>query len=139
MEIVSLLGPDFPDYDAEFRRLADSESAYEACVGRMMLELLDSLRRDAIGPRLFASTLLNRELWLQYSAPNGASAIITVAIDHPDYGRLEDGLPRFHYRLSYIRSSSDSTDRLPIEERARSVETAREFVREAIRETRLMP
>lgn len=136
MEIVSLLG-DSPGYDAEFRSLAASESPYDACVGRMMLDLLDLLRQDAIGPRLFASAHINRELRLQYSAPNGASAMITVTIDHPDYGPCENGLPRCHYRLSYkIRSTNDAINRETVEERARNVETACAFVREAIRESR---
>ncbi len=83
----------------------------------MMLGLLDALTRDASGPMLFASIHQDRELWLQYSAPNGASAMITATIDSPDYGPLEHGLPRFHYRLSYrVRASNEIEDQLPIEE-----------------------
>ena len=55
-------------------------------------------------------------------------------IDRPDDGPLENGLPRFHYRLSYrIRSSSDTTDRPIIEYRVRSVASAVEIVRQQFR------
>ena len=77
-----------------------------------MLDLIDSLRRDAVGPTLFATPHLNRELWLQYSAPNGDSVMITVTIDHPDYAPLENGLPSFHYRLSRTIQDSNKANLL---------------------------
>lgn len=141
MEIVSLIEPGTRDYEGPFRSLAGSAAAYDARVGRMMLDLLDAIRRDAVGPRVFAFAHTNRELSLQYySASNGASAMIRIAIDRPDCGPLEDELPRFHYRLDCrIKSSNDAIARPLIEERARSLETACAFVREAIRDARAVP
>jgi hypothetical protein len=141
MEIVSLIEPGSRDYEGPFRSVASSAAAYEARVGGMMLDLLDAVRRDSIGPRLFAFAHTNRELWLQYySASNGASAMIRITIDRPDYGPLEDGLPRFHYRLDYrIKSSNGAIARPLIEQRAHSVETACAFVREAISDARALP
>ena len=141
MEIVSLIAPGSSDDEGPFRSLASSAAAYDARVGRMMLDLLDAIRRDSIGPRLFASVHTDRELLLQYySASNGASAVIKIAIDRPDCGPVGDGLPRFHYRLDYrIKSSNDAIARPLIEERARSVEAACAFVREAIGDARAVP
>lgn len=139
MEIVNLTGPDSPNFDAEYQRLANSDSAYDARVARMMLDFLAALRREPIGPRLFASRILN-ELWLQYSAPGGASVLVAVTVDRPDYGPLDDGLPQFHYRLSYkLRSSADVEEQRPVEERARCIESACEFVGVAIAEARDLP
>tara|TARA_R110002072_G_scaffold303123_1_gene494631 strand:- start:34243 stop:34659 length:417 start_codon:yes stop_codon:yes gene_type:complete len=138
MEIVNLPGADSPNFDAEYQRLANSDSAYDARVARMMLDFLAALRREPIGPRLFASHILN-ELWLQYSAPGGASILVAVTVDSPDYGPLDDGLPQFHYRLSYKLRSSNDEEQLPVEERARSIESACEFVGVAIAVARDIP
>lgn len=137
MEIVGLLRRNF---EAPLHERAQSDSPFEARVAHMLLNLLDALRRDAIGPCLFASYHLERDLWLQYSAPNGAHCMITVTIDRPDYGPLDNGLPRFHYRMTYlIKRGANDRDLPVIEERIRSVESAQEFVRHAISETRNVP
>lgn len=137
MEIIALIPRDF---EAALHERSKSDSPYEARVAHMLGGLLDVLRRDAIGPRLFASYHLQREIFLQYFAPNGSHCMITVAIDSPDYGPLENGLPRFHYRMTYQLKRKIDDRRLPlIEERVHSVESASEIVRQAILEARKLP
>lgn len=138
MEIVGL--PPKRDFETELRTRAGSGSAYDARIAGLLLDLLDALRGDAIGPRVFVSYHLDRELWLHYRGPNDAHCLITVTLDRPDYGPLENGLPRFHYRMTYrITGSTHNRDQPTIEQRARSVESAVEFVWQAIRETRMLP
>ncbi|MBM3968206.1 MAG: hypothetical protein FJ308_24575 [Planctomycetes bacterium] len=137
MEIVALLAPDF---ETALDERAKSGSAYDARIARLLLDLLDALRHEPIGPRLFASFHLDRDLWLQYRSPNNAHCMITIKMDRPDYGPLVDGLPLFHYRMTCQTTDSTESKVGPIlEDRTRSVDSAVEFVRNAIRETRLLP
>lgn len=137
MEIVSLLPADF---EATLHRRARSDSQYDARIARLLLDLLDALKREPIGPRVFASFHLDRDLWLQYRSPNNAHCMITITMDRPDYGPLVDGVPLFHYRMSCkITDSSQNQTRPTQTDRTRSVDSAVEFVRNAIRETRLLP
>jgi hypothetical protein len=137
MEIFALLEPDF---ETALYERAQSDSAYDARIARLLLELVDSLRHEPIGPRLFASYVLDRELWLQYRSPSNASCMITVTMDRRDYGPLVDGLPLFHYRLACQKTDSNENQIRPtLEDRTRSVDSAVEFVRNAIRETRMLP
>ena len=106
----------------------------------MMLELLDALRRDVIGPRLVASKGLlwqeYPELLLSYSDGHGHRTMVGTTIDYKDRSPLVDGLPLLHYRLrrhpSWPEPSVDSRDEL----RTRDVRTACEFISEAIRDCR---
>jgi len=132
MEIVDLLGRS-NEFEATFRELALSDAPYHAAIGNMMVDLLDSLRRDPFDGTVHAShhpDLGSPELWLQYSVPNGSSVMITVSVDRPDYGPLTNGLPRFHYRLAY--RLGDSTDHLPTEHRTPVLQEAHDFIRHAI-------
>ncbi len=130
MEIVSLLGQSHDEYESPFRDLAESDVAYDARVGEMMLALIDTLRGDPLGVTIHASHHPDIELWLQYSVPDGAHVMISATVDRPDFGPLTDGLPNFHYRLSY--RIGDATDRLPTEHRASTLPDAHEFIRDAI-------
>lgn len=137
MEIVALIEPNF---ETALHERTQSDSAYDARVAQLLLDLLDGLRHEPVGPQLFASFHLDRDLWLQYYAPNKAHCMITITMDHPDYGPLADGLPLFHYRMTC--KMTDSTERQigPMQEdRTRSVDSAVELVRNAIRETRMLP
>jgi hypothetical protein len=137
MEIVGLRAVDF---ESALRERAQAESAYDARVARLLLDLVEGLRREAMGPRLFASYHVDRDLWLQYRSANGAYCMVTVAMDRPDYGAIENGLPRFHYRMTYRITAGDGRGQdAAVEERCRSVESAVEFVSEAISETRKFP
>jgi hypothetical protein len=137
MEIFSLLKPNF---EATLRERTVSDSAYHARVAQLLLDLLESLRREPIGPRVHASYHLDRDLWLQYRAPNNARCMITITIDRPDYGPLVDGLPVFHYRMCcQMTDSSENGNPQKDEDRTRCIDSAVEFVRNAIRETRMLP
>ena len=137
MEIIALLQPSF---EIALKERAQSDSAYDAKFARHLLELLDALRSEPIGPQLFASYHLDRDLWLQYCSPNNAHCMITVTMDRPDYGPLVDGLPVFHYRMTCQKTdSSERQIRPALEDRTRNIDSAVEFVRQAIRETRMLP
>ena len=121
----------------KFRRQRESGTPYETRIAELQLNLLDSLERGPVGPRLSVSTGIGNEMWISYSSPDGASASIVVDIDRPDYGPLVNGLPRFHYRIkSSIRHAGDDQWSPEKEERIRSVESAYEFIRRVIVETR---
>lgn len=137
MEIIALLQPSF---ETALSERAQSDSAYDAKFARHLLELLDALRREPIGPQLFASYQLDRDLWLQYRSPNNARCMIAITMDRSDYGPLVDGLPVFHYRMTCQKTDSTERQIRPtLEDRTRSVASAVEFVRQAIRETRMLP
>jgi hypothetical protein len=137
MEIIALLEPSF---ETALKVRAQSDSAYDAKSARHLLELLDALRHEPNGPQLFASYHLDRDLWLQYRSPNKAHCMITITMDRPDYGPLVDGLPVFHYRMTCEKTdSTEKKIRPTLEDRTRSVDSAVEFVRNAIRETRILP
>ena len=141
MQIVDLFAPESPQFDAPFRCLADSDSPTNVRVGRMMLDLLDELRKLPAGPILYAHAHNDRELWLAYTAPDRrSSTTLKVAIDSKDYSSLENGLPRFHYRLAFdVMSRTDSQERRSVEDRVHSVQSAFEFVTTAIEQTRHQP
>ena len=137
MEVVELIRSDF---ESALHDRAHSDSAYHARIARLLMDLLEALRQEPIGPKLFASYHLDRDLWLQYRSPHSARFMITVTIDRPDYGPLVDGLPLFHYRMTCkITDSTGNQTRPTQEDRSRSVDSAVEFVRNAIRETRMLP
>jgi hypothetical protein len=137
MEIIALLQPSF---ETALNERARSDSAYDAKFARHLLELLDTLRHEPIGPQLFASYHRDRDLWLQYRSPNNAHCLITITMDRPDYGPLVDGLPVFHYRMTCQKTDSTKRQiRHTLEDRTRSIVSAVEFVRKAIRETRMLP
>ena len=138
MEIIDLINPDWPDFDASFRRVAESASPREARIGRMMLDLLESLRQSLPGTLFYASVSGNEELWLSYCVPGqSAATMIKIAVDAPDYGPLENGLPRFHYRLSYkFNPPGGDWAGLPTEERLHSVQAACQFVVAAVEQAR---
>jgi len=134
---MDIVGWPHGDIDAALRARADSDCKYDARLAQLLLDFVEALRREKAGPRLFASIHLNRELWLRYRAPNGTGCRITVTMDRPDYGPLEDGLPQFHYRMSYrIITPTDNLNHPLTEERARRVQSAVEFVWQAISEAR---
>ncbi len=137
MEIISLMNSDF---ETALTERALSDSAYESRFATHLLDLLYALRNEPIGPQLIASYGLDQELWLQYFSPNAAHCLITITMDHPDCGVLLDGLPIFHCRM--MCQKTDSTERQiqpSLEDRTRSLESAVDFVRTAIRETRMLP
>ena len=137
MEIVSLLKSDF---EATLHERARSDLVYDARIARLLLDLLDALRHEPIGPKLFVSYHLDTDLWLQYRSPHSAHCMITVTMDRPDYGPLVDGLPLFHYRMTCKMTDSMANQTRPKQEdRTRSVDSAVEFVRNAIRETKMLP
>ena len=132
MEIVDLLEQS-NEFEATFRELAASDVPYDAAIGNMMVDLLDSLRRDPFDGTVHAShhpDLGSPELWLQYSVPNGSSVMITASVDRPDHGPLTNGLPKFHYRLAY--RLGDSSDDLPTEHRTPILQEAHGYIRNAI-------
>ena len=132
MEIVNLSH----DVDAILHKRTQSGSRYDGRTAELQLNLLHAMRRDPEGHRLYASFLFERELWLLYKAECGTSCMITVTIDQPDYGALEDGLPRFHYRMAYrITGCSDGRVGPLNEARPHSSGSAVEFVHTAISET----
>ena len=137
MEIVALLNSNF---EAALHDRTVSDSAYDARVAQMLLDLLDALRHEPIGPKLFASYHLDQDIWLQYRSPHSAHCMITVTMDRPDYGPLVDGLPVFHYRMTCKMTDSTTHQIRPMQEvRIRSIDSAVEFVWNAIRETRMLP
>jgi hypothetical protein len=132
MEIVDLFHRDAPKFADEYLNLAQSSSPYESKVGRKMLELLKRLSTIA-GPRLFASRFSD-ELCLNYTDGTAHSTMIRVAVDHPDYALLEDGLPPLHYRLRYDLPPPHSPyNPETVDERTPNVHTACEIIRKAIR------
>jgi hypothetical protein len=133
MELIDPIHPDAPCFEDEYRRLAASGSRFEAKIGALMLAFLDRLRHDVSGPRLGVMKMLD-ELWLQYADGHGHSTLITARIDHKDYAPFVEGVPPMHYRLAYARPGTDSLDNLPkVELRTSEVETACDFILEAIR------
>lgn len=52
MELIALLERDF---EPALHERAQSDSAYDARIARVLLELLNALRHEPIGPRLFAT------------------------------------------------------------------------------------
>ena len=164
MEIFDLPPPKHPGdpgFEDKFRRLAESDSRFDAHVGRMMLDFIECLRRGVIGPRLGATVFPFRGelLWLHYADGQGHHTTIKVAIDYYDRSPLVDGLPQLHYRLSYDRPVSLTAEEVarllealrlnpdqpgavaarasrgpPVELRTRDVHAANSFVDEAIRE-----
>ena len=124
------LRPDAPTFEDDYQHLAASESRFESKIGTMMLAFLDRLRHDVIGPRL-GVTKVFEELWLVYSNEHGRSTLITARIDHKDYSPLVEGVPLMHYRLAYTRPEADNLPK--VELRTSGVETACDFVLEAIR------
>jgi hypothetical protein len=135
MELIDPFPPDpaASSVQDEYRRLAASKSCYEARIGTMMLEFLDRLRHGVTGPRL-GVIKMSEELWLQYADGQGHSTLITVRIDHKDYSPLVDGVPPMHYRLASTRFTANLQNNLPkVELQTSDVETASDFVLEAIR------
>ncbi len=139
IEFRDQLEPDGPTVEGEYRRFASSEDRLEAAFGLMMLELLDALRRDVVGPRLVAEKgflwFECPELRLNYSDGQGHGTTVHVKVDYKDRSPLADGLPLLHYRLNrrpWPKQRLNSRDEL----RTRDVNTACEFVLEAIRECR---
>lgn len=130
MDIVfrNLIEPDLPTPEEEYRRLASSEVPFEAAFARMMLELLDALRRDVVGPRLVAhQEILGPGLQFVYSDGRGHSTAVSVNVDYKDRSPVVDELPSLHYRLAC------ATEHLSEELRARNVQAACEFIQDAIR------
>ncbi len=75
-----------------------------------------------------------------YMIAENASCMITITLDRLDYGPLVDGLPVFHYRMACQSTDSfKNGNRRVVEDRTRSVESAVAFVRDTIRETRILP
>ncbi len=160
MEIFDLL-PDGPRFEDKFRRLAASDSRFDASLGRMMLDLIECLRRGIVGPRLAATvpSLRGELLWLQYADGHGHHTMIRIGVDYYDRSPLVDGLPQLHYRLSYdrpvpltneevagqlealrlnanglARAPAQASRGPPAELRTRDVREASNFVHEAIRD-----
>lgn len=137
MEVSSPLGDDF---ESALQERTNAGCAYDARVAGLLLALLDALRRQVTGPRLYAFFRPDGEVSLHYRAPNDSRCVITVTVDRPDYGPLENGLPRFHYRMTYQITNSWLNRAGPVvEERMRTVDSAVEFLQDAIRETRGLP
>lgn len=140
IEFCDYIKPDAPTVEEEYRRLALSEVPFEAAYGKMMLDLLDALRRDVIGPRLAAmkSILWHQypELLLLYKYGYGHNMAVCARVDYKERSPLVDGLPLLHYRLrrdlAWPEPSVDPQDEL----RTRNVDTACEFILEAIRKCR---
>ncbi len=66
--------------------------------------------------------------------------MITVTIDYKDRSQLVDGLPVFHYRLTYSHPSREPGSIGPRKElRTHDIDTAYDFVMEAIRTCRDAP
>jgi hypothetical protein len=136
MEIVDLLHPEDPSFEDDYRRMATADSRAEEMIGKMMLDLLKTLREGVVGPRLVAFRPLpnEHELSLTY-ASSGNSTSITVAVDWKDRSPLVDGVPQMHYRLSYTPSPRNRKQNSPpVELRTRDIQTAYEFILEAIRQ-----
>jgi hypothetical protein len=134
IEFHNLLEPDAPTPEEEYRRFASSQVPFEAAFGKMMLELLDYLRRDVVGPRLIAEKdLFGPGIRFAYSDGHGQSVAVCVTVDYQDRSPLVDGLPLLHYRLS---CESGRSEEFPGESRTHNVQTACEFIRSAIRECR---
>lgn len=133
MEIIDFFSPDSPTYEDDYHRLIVSGSLYEKQFGKMMLDFLDHMRRATIGPRLFAQRFAN-ELWLYYSSGMDSNTLITATVDSKDYSPIVEGLPLMHYRLTYTLLKQEANDsKRYIELRTREVNTACDFVLEAIR------
>ncbi|MCE5267180.1 MAG: hypothetical protein LLG00_04785 [Planctomycetaceae bacterium] len=125
-----------PRFDADYRRMTRSDSKIQVAIGSMMLTFLDALRAGIAGPKLFATKVLpnETELWLDYSDGYGNRAHMTATIDFKDHSSLVDGVPLLHYRLSSRTTQPpQAAQDMPIELRTRDVNTAYEFVVEAIR------
>lgn len=139
IEFRDFLEPDEPTPEDRYRDLASSEVPFEAALGRMMLELLNALRREIIGPRLTGAHGIGwserRALRLIYDN-HGHSMTVTVMVDYKDCSPLVNGLPLLHYRLRADQSWTDRTAAMPDELRTRDVRTACEFILEAIRKCR---
>ena len=139
IEFRDQLEPDGPTVEEEYRRFSSSADQFEAAFGRMMLELLDALRSAVVGPRLIAEKGLmwfeSPELRLSYSDGRGHGTTIQAKVDYKDRSPLADGLPLLHYRLNrrpWPKQRLNSGGEL----RTRDVNTACEFILEAIRECR---
>lgn len=138
MEIIDFLArcdPNRPGFEAEYERLAASDSPCEAEMARMMLRLFDRLRRGMVGPVLHGFKI-SHELNLQYHHGN-CTATVKVRIDYKDYSPLVDGVPALHYRLASSLENEDSEKLSTDELRTPEVDRAYEFVLDAIRACKL--
>ena len=135
MEIVDLFpkGSPFAEFETELRHLAESDAEFEATAGRMMLDLIDRLRRGTVGPTLFVSPFHSRGelLVLHYVHSPGHRTTIRIAIDYYDRSALVDGLPRLHYRIRY--GPNDEIPSESMELRSHDIQIASDFIYEAIR------
>lgn len=133
MEIIDLfhLAPSKREgVEAEYRRLASSDSPCQSQMAQMMLQFIQRLRRGVIGPTLYAFKTAD-ELSLQYH--RGAStATIEAKVDYMDRSLLVDGVPRLHYRLAYTVHASDNIVVPKTELRTHDVDEAYRFVIDAI-------
>ena len=117
MDIFDLHQQSHPDrlsFEDKLRRLAESDSRFDAAIGRMMIDLIECLRRGVVGLRLAATAppLRGELLWLHYADGEGHHTTIKVGVDYYDRAPLEDGLPRLQYRLSYDRPTPVTEEEL---------------------------
>ena len=134
MEIIDFLArcdPDRPGFEAEYQRLAASDSPCEAAMARMMLRLFERLRRGMVGPVLHGFKI-SHELNLQYHHGN-CTATVMARVDFKDCSPLVDGVPALHYRLASSVEDKDSDELSTDELRTPEVDRAYEFVLDAIR------
>ena len=138
MEIIDLLTPDSPRYELPFRTLTGSNSPVESHIGKMFLDLLNTLRSQPDKQILLASSLLDEELRLSYAASDRQTHVsISIRVDSMDFGLVENGLPRFHFRICRTFTSPlNQFQPYAIENRVTSVEDASDLVLDTIRKTR---
>jgi hypothetical protein len=131
---------DGPTVEEEYENFVSAGEPFQAAFGRMMLELLDALRHHIIGPRLIAQKGIcwdeSPELCLYYLHGREKVTSIRVTIDFKDHSPLVDGLPLLHYRLTHRPKPSERCPKPRNELRTRDVQTACEFILEAIRDCR---
>ena len=135
MEILDTLPPHGRSFEDFYQAQAKSDFPAERRMGEMMLELFEALRRGTIGPRLHALKTAD-ELWLSYSSGTDNYVSIGLKVDYKDRTPMVNGLPQFHYRLSYEGSLLNERP-LPLTElRTRDLRTACDFIGEAIERCR---
>jgi hypothetical protein len=125
MQIDNLLHDEPHDVEAQLRQRVSGENPIDDCRTRLLLELVQHLRRQGSGPRAFG-LIVGDELWLS-PARAANLVLVKVRVDWHDQGPSRDGVPVMHYRLQFRRGKAG----LSTDARAESPEDAEQVVWEA--------
>ena len=101
MQIENLLDGDLAGVEPRLLERITGENAIDDCRTRLLLDLVQHLRRQGPAPRAFGF-MVGDVLWL---SPANAENLVWVKIwvDSHDYGVLGDGVRDMHFRVECRR------------------------------------